>query len=111
MKIKTSELTGQAPKTQGIGWFVSASTGSSDGDWQIQKADHPEVDGEEALPAFETDDEAIKHVIAQAKAGDEKAIDALWQVLDHDGLVNRILWCQAMGWTHPRAAAYADQED
>jgi hypothetical protein len=55
---------------------------------------------------FRSDDAAIRHVLALAKKGDEVALDALWQVVDHDGLVNRILWCEAMGWTGRNAAAY-----
>ncbi len=83
---------------KGVDWDVFYSMGSDDGDMQIQMVD------EEA--AFSGDDAAVLYVIRRAKAGDKEAIDALWEVLDEDGLVNRILWCQAMGWNGPEDYAW-----
>ena len=87
----------RAPKTKDIGWAVCNCYGSMDGDWQIQKIDNPhdvdsKYDGYDS--AFIGDEEAIVHVIRLAKKGDVEAIDALWEVLPHDGLVNRFFWAE-----------------
>jgi hypothetical protein len=74
---------------QGRDWAVSESSGSADGDLQIQRIDCPD-DG--SAPYFTGDDEAVRHVVNRARAGDEGAITALWEVLEHDTLVQRILW-------------------
>lgn len=111
----------RARKVKGEGWDVFNSSGSADGTMQICRIDDPgccipDTDPRlkarpdaDVWPAFAGDHQAIKHVIARAKKGDEDAIDALWLCLDHDGLLNRILWCEAMGWRGRRDAAYPDQ--
>jgi hypothetical protein len=101
MKIK-------ARKVKGEGWDVFDSSGSTDGSMQICKIDDPgatlAIDNDprlkrnpnaEVIEAFGSDDEAMLHVIALAKRGDQEAIDALWLCLDHDGLLNRVLWRMA----------------
>lgn len=108
----------RARKIKGEGWDVFESDGSADGRMQVCRIDDPGssfqvekdphwkgYDGQ-IKPAFPGDDEAIKHVIRLAKQGDEQALDALWLALDEDGLLNRILWCEAMGWRGRGAAAY-----
>lgn len=101
----------RARRIKGEGWAVFDTDGSRDGARQICVVDEP-ADGEKSLAlAFGSkggDDVAIKHVIRRAKRGDNEAIDALWEVLDEDGLVNRILWAQAMGWTGYGAYAYEE---
>lgn len=88
----------RAPKTKGIGWDVFECSGSSDGELQIQVINEPEFGDERddkygaMTPAFRDDAAAIRHVIRLAEAGVEEALDALWEVLPHDGLVNRIFW-------------------
>jgi hypothetical protein len=74
---------------KGEQWDVF-STNSDDGSMQIQMVDFPAV--AEPNNVVRDDMAAIRHVIAQAKKGDVQAIDALWEVLPYDGLVNRILW-------------------
>lgn len=103
-----------ARKIKGEGWDVFETDGSSDGIRQICMIDDPsslmvfnDVEGRIAC-AFKGDQAAIEYVIARAKLGDAKCIEALWEVLDEDGLVNRILWCQAMGWTGHGAAAFPE---
>lgn len=110
----------KARKIKGEGWDVFDSSGSSDGSMQICQIDDPDMcipeddprykSKEPTTPAFgaEGDYGAILHVIRLAKRGDEEALEALWEVLDEDGLVNRILWCEAMGWTGRDAAAYPE---
>jgi hypothetical protein len=72
---------------KGIHWDVFESTGSSDGAMQIQRAD----DGDR----FEDDEAAIRYVIGAAQRGSKVAIEALWEALPYDGLLNRILWQRA----------------
>jgi hypothetical protein len=79
----------KALKLKGIGWDVVSSDGSVDGAVQIQRIDCPD-DGR--APAFSGDDDAIQYVISKARRGDDEAVNALWEVLDHDVLVNRLLW-------------------
>ena len=55
-----------------------------------------------ARPAFESDDEAVSHVIRLAKKGDPEAVDALWAAYA-DPLVHNHLW----GCRHLVAPAYA----
>lgn len=108
----------KARKIKGEGWDVFQS-GSDDGSMQISAIDDPCAAIPESDPRMKADllpaaafpggdDEAIRHVLRLAKRGDDEAIDALWEVLDHDGLLNRILWCEAMGWKGPRDAAYPE---
>ncbi len=102
----------RARKIKGEGWDVFDTDGSEDGSRQICMMDDPGhlemFEGYEGRVAcaFRGDGEAIVYVIAQAKKGDEACIDALWEVLDQDSLVNRILWCQAMGWNGKDDAAF-----
>lgn len=110
----------KARKTKGEGWDVFDSRGSSDGAMQICKIDDPSSSIPDNDPrrkrnpsghfteAFKGDGEAVKHVLALAKKGDVEAINALWLVIEHDGLVNRLLWCAAMGWTGRDAAGYPE---
>jgi hypothetical protein len=72
---------------RGEAWDVF-ETNSDDGGLQIQRVDCPDA-GDVKF----SDDDA-------AKSGNKEAIDALWEVLPYDGLVNRILWVEAEGWTH-----------
>jgi hypothetical protein len=108
----------RARKIKGEGWDVFESSGSRDGSMQICRVDDPgsslQVENDPhwegydgpITPAFAADSGAIRHVIRLAKLGDKQALDALWAVLPYDGLVNRILWCEAMGWTGRDAADY-----
>ena len=81
-----------APTTKGVGWDVFECDGSDDGDKQIQAIGSPD---DFDFPAFDGDDQlAIQHVIHIAKRGDTEAIDALWEVLPHDGLINRMFWAE-----------------
>jgi hypothetical protein len=98
----------KARKVKGEGWDVFQSDGSSDGPMQICKIDDPgasfAIENDPRVKrnpnaivteAFSGDHEAIRHVIALAKRGDVQALDALWLCLEHDGLLNRILWQMA----------------
>lgn len=71
---------------KGVHWDVFESSGSSDGCTQIQAVDTSHRD----------DSDAIEYVIRAAQRGNKVALDALWEVLPHDGLVNRILWQMAV---------------
>jgi hypothetical protein len=71
--------------TKGVHWDVFESAGSSDGAMQIQGDDSKGRD----------DCDAVEYVIAAAQRGSKVAIDALWEVLPYDGLVNRVLWQMA----------------
>jgi len=71
---------------KGKDWDVF-ETDSDDGEVQIQMVD----DGPGPL---RDDEQAIRHVIAKAKRGNAEALEALWWVIDHDGLVNRVLWAE-----------------
>jgi hypothetical protein len=75
-------------KVRGEGWDVANTPGWEDGDKQIWATTEPE----NALPAFEDDEHAIRYIIARAKRGDTECIDALWEVLDHDTLTIRLMW-------------------
>lgn len=94
------------PVKKGDSWDVFESWGSTDGRMQIQAVECPDTD---KCHRFKQDHHAIQYVLDQARKGNEEALDALWQVLDEDGLVNRMLWCEAMGWTGPKAADYPDR--
>lgn len=83
-----------APKTIGVGWDVFTNCDSSDGERQIQQIDNPVDYDDPAFGFVDGDLQAIKHVIKLAKAGDDEAIDALWEVLPYDGLVNRVFWAE-----------------
>jgi hypothetical protein len=101
----------KAKPIKGEGWDVFMSSGSSDGPMQICVIDSPDtVNGKEVdaqiEPAFADDEEAIRHVLGLAERGDKQALEALWMTLPYDGLLNRVLWCEAMGWNGPRAAAF-----
>lgn len=77
---------------KGISWDVF-STNSDDGAMQIQRVDCPDTEG---AAYFQSDEDAIMCVLERAcYADDVVCIEALWEVLDHDGLVNRVLWQQA----------------
>lgn len=89
----------RARKIKGEDWDVF-ETDSADGSMQIQMVD---LGGR-----LRDDKAAIQHVLRRARRGDKRAIDALWEVLPYDGLVNRILWCEAMGWKGPRNSYYPD---
>lgn len=103
----------KARPTKGEGWDVFQSDGSTDGPMQICKIDDPNVSIQDSdsrvkrnpnvtfSEAFRSDAGAIKHVLRLAKRGNVEALDALWLALPHDGLLNRILWCEALGWSDP----------
>jgi hypothetical protein len=100
----------KARKVKGEGWDVFEITGSihvPDGALCIQRIDDPAMVLPESRlragpllpePAFDSDDEAILHVIAEAQAGKRDALRALWLVLPDDEWTNRVMWCLAMGW-------------
>jgi hypothetical protein len=89
---------------KGEGWDVFESMEHG---IHIERVDSPdtvngvvpplECEAYHLLPAFDDDEEAVRHVITCAKLGDQKCLDALWEVLDDDDLVNRILWEDALG--------------
>jgi hypothetical protein len=69
---------------KGVHWDVFEAN-STDGSMQIQGVDARGRD----------DYDAVLHLIAAAQRGSKVAIDALWEVLPYDGLVNRVLWQMA----------------
>lgn len=76
----------------GIHFAVCDSAGSTDGPMQIQALHEPE-DGSEP----HQDLCVLLEVIRRAKRGDDESLAALAEVIEHDGLLHRVLWCQALG--------------
>jgi hypothetical protein len=58
------------------GWDIFDSTGSVDGNLQLQKVDEDRV--------FEDDKEALKHVINKADQGSEPHKEALRRLVEHN---------------------------
>lgn len=86
----------KASKVKGLGWDVfgaSGSSGNTEGAADYVELQHYAAPEDATMrPAFKSDAEAIEHVIDQARAGDAVCIDALWDVLGHDELVERSMW-------------------
>lgn len=76
----------------GIHFAVCDSAGSTDGPVQIQALHEPE-DGSRP----HQDLCVVLELIRRAKRGDDESIAALYEVIEHDGLLQRVLWCQALG--------------
>ena len=83
-------------------WGVFEASGSTDGAMQLQFFHEPEG----GAPLLSGDDEVVRRIISRAKRGDVEALDALWAVIDEDGLVNRVLWCEALGLDPRRFSGY-----
>jgi hypothetical protein len=87
----------KALKTKGKGWDVFHADGSSDNTdgvsdyYEIQRIDAFEYRGEVLEPAFEDDEEAVRHVVKLAKRGDKQAVNALWAAY-LDPVVHQVLW-------------------